>query len=120
MAKRKQSTALAKIQKEAKRIRNSTGKSYQAALKEAGKNYKAGKSTRPRKKATKSKTKKPATMPKKRARLTASHYMKKAKEELEDKMGELYVKKFKAKGSRAKKKIGKQLTEVQGQVRRLS
>jgi hypothetical protein len=121
MAKRKQSTALAKIQRDAKRIRNSTGKSYQAALKEAGRNYKAGKSTRPRKKATKSKTKKAATMPKKRARkaLNATHYMKKAKVELEDKMGDLYVKQFKAKGVQKKRQIGKDLKKVKSQIRRL-
>jgi hypothetical protein len=121
MAKRKQSPALAKIQREVKRIRAAhPGKSYQNALKEAGRNYKSGKTTKPRKKATKSKTKKAATMPRKKARkANASYHIKKATGELEEKMGDLYVKQFNAKGVRAKKKIGKQLREVKQKVRRL-
>jgi hypothetical protein len=98
-------------------------KRKKSPAKKAAKNYRYGYKLKPRKKKSVPKKHKQSAMKqnrKIRKRITAVYHMKKAKDLLEDKLGETYVKQTAAKKKSVKKKFGKEIAKLKGQIRRLS
>lgn len=123
-----QSTALEKIRKKAKQLQRSKGMPYQAALKAAGRQYKATKKKAVRRSApkkvvskstvTKSKT---VTVGKARKKVKpASYDLKIAKDKLIVEIGDLYGKQILASKKPMKKKIGKQIREKRAMLNRIT
>lgn len=119
-------TTLKKITTEAKRIRKEhPGKSWKAAVKEAGRKYRSGKKKRssPKRRSSISAVARPARKKRSvkvhRSKKTASQHLSEAKKLLVEKIGDSEARKFVAKTKRAKRKISKTISALKSKVRKL-
>lgn len=127
------SNALKKINAEIKRIKKKhPGKSHRMAQQEASRMYRNGKlgsASRSSGKKKKPIKKKAKTRPKQKRKgasvninvigSVASH-LSLAKKALDKKLGNLVVRQFKAKKKPMKKKLGKQISAVKAQIKRIA